>query len=193
LAVFTAAKNGLEQTDCQKQLNSTAAIVLAREGKGCSILRARPAAPPAGGTVMDKKILVALENSRADQALLPHVAGLAGHCQARLVLLHVADGWVARNFERMKLAESEEMKEDRAYLEKNAAELREQGLEVETQLALGEPSTEILRAAREAGCDLIAMTTHGHRFIGDLVFGSTIHEVRHKSLIPILLVRATLK
>jgi nucleotide-binding universal stress UspA family protein len=142
---------------------------------------------------MYKKILVALENSRADQALLPHVAELAGHFHSQLVLLHVADGWAARNFERFTLAESEEMKEDRAYLEKTAAELRGQGLQVETQLALGEPSTEILRAARQEDCDLIAMTTHGHRLIGDVVFGSTIREVRHRSLIPILLVRAAAK
>jgi manganese transport protein len=142
---------------------------------------------------MYKKILVALENSRADTALLPHVAELAGHFHSQLLLLHVADGWVARNFERMKLAESEEMKEDRAYLEKKAGELREKGLQVETQLALGEPSTEILRAARQAHCDLIAMTSHGHRFLGDLIFGSTINEVRHKSFVPILVVRAASK
>ncbi|MGA2555158.1 MAG: universal stress protein [Verrucomicrobiota bacterium] len=142
---------------------------------------------------MYKKILVALENSRSDKALLPHIAELAGHSHSQLILLHVADGWVARNFERMKLAESEEMKEDRAYLESTAEELRGQGLGVETQLALGEPATEILRVARQEQCDLIAMTMHGHRFIGDLLFGSAIHKVRHKSLIPILLVRATSK
>ena len=142
---------------------------------------------------MYKKILVALENGWADQALLPHVAELAGHFHSEVILLHVADGWVARNFERMKLAESEEMKEDRAYLEQKAAELGESGLRVSTRLALGDPPTEILRAAKQEQCDLIAMATHGHRLVGDLVLGSTIHEVRHKSTIPILLVRATPK
>lgn len=142
---------------------------------------------------MYKKILVALENGWADKALLPHVAELAGHFHSEVLLLHVADGWVARNFERMKLAESEEMKEDRAYLEQKAAELRESGLRVSTHLALGNPPAEILRTAKEEKCDLIAMATHGHRLVGDLVFGSTIHEVRHKSTIPVLLVRATPK
>jgi len=145
---------------------------------------------PSRHFVMYKKILVALENGRADKALLPHVAELAGHFHSELLLVHVADGWVARNFERMKLAESQEMKDDRSYLEKTADELRKKGLRVTTHLALGDPPTEILRAAKHGRCDLIAMTTHGHRFIGDLLFGSTIHEVRHKSLIPILLVRA---
>ena len=142
---------------------------------------------------MYKKILVALENGWADQALLPHVAELAGHFHSEVILLHVADGWVARNFERMKLAELEEMKEDRAYLEEKAGELGESGLRVSTRLALGDPPTEILRAAKQEQCDLIAMATHGHRLVGDLVLGSTIHEVRHKSTIPILLVRATPK
>jgi manganese transport protein len=142
---------------------------------------------------MYKRILVALENSRADNALLPHVAELARHFHSELLLVHVADGWVARNFERMKLAESEEMQEDQTYLNKKAHELRVKGLIVKTLLALGEPSTEILRAACQEHCDLIAMAMHGHRFIGDLVLGSTIHEVRHKSLIPILLVRAAKK
>ena len=140
---------------------------------------------------MYKKILVALENSKADKALLPHVAELAGHFHSELLLVHVADGWVARNFEKMKLAESEEMKEDRSYLEKKAGELREKGLQVTTHLALGDPPSEILRVAKHEHCDLIAMTTHGHRFVADLVLGSTIEEVRHKSLIPILVVRGT--
>jgi nucleotide-binding universal stress UspA family protein len=140
---------------------------------------------------MYKKILVALENSRADKALLPHVSELARQFHSELLLIHVADGWVARNYDRLKLVESEEMKEDRAYLEKIADELRNSGLQVTAQLALGDPSTEILRASKREHCDLIAMTMHGHRFIGDLLFGSTIHEVRHKSHVPIFLVRAT--
>ncbi|MGD1085007.1 MAG: universal stress protein [Verrucomicrobiota bacterium] len=139
---------------------------------------------------MYKKILVALENSRADLALLPHIAELARHFHSELLLLHVADGWVARNFDQMKLAESEEMREDSEYLEKQAAELRQLGLRVLTRLALGDPATEILRVSKEQQCDLIGMASHGHRFVGDVVFGSTITAVRHKSAIPILLVRA---
>ena|ERR1041384_8632615 len=139
---------------------------------------------------MYKKILVALENSRADQSLVPHVQQLAQLAHARLLLVHVADGWAARNFNKLKLAESEEMKSDRAYLEKTAAELRAAGLEVSTQLALGNPPEQILKVAMHEQCDLIAMTSHGHRLLGDLVFGSTIHKVRHNTTIPILLVKA---
>jgi len=142
---------------------------------------------------MYRKILVALENSRADTALVPHVTELARRHRAQLLLVHVADGWVARNFERLKLAESQEMKDDRSYLEETAAKLRADGLEVSAHLALGDPPTEIIRTAEVEKCDLIAMTTHGHRLIGDLIFGSTIHEVRHKATVPVLLVRATEK
>lgn len=139
---------------------------------------------------MYRKILVALENSRADKSLIPHVAELAKNFGSHLLLVHVADGWVARNFERLKLAESQEMKEDRAYLEKIAAELTEKGIRVSTHLALGDPPAEILKTASKEHCDLIAMTAHGHRLIGDIIFGSTIHEVRHKTNIPVLLVKA---
>ncbi len=139
---------------------------------------------------MYRKILVALENSRADQSLLPHVQELAARLGSQLLLMHVADGWVARNYDRLHLAESHEMKVDRAYLEKTAARLRAAGLSVATRLALGDPSAEILKTAASEDCDLIAMTSHGHRLLGDLLYGSVIHVVRHKTSIPVLLVRA---
>ncbi|HEV7928320.1 MAG TPA: universal stress protein [Verrucomicrobiae bacterium] len=139
---------------------------------------------------MYKKILVALENSRADQALLPHVIELARQFKSELLLVHVADGWAARNYERLHLVESEEMKADRAYLERTAEELRQTGARVSTHLALGDPATEILTVSEREHCDLIAMTMHGHLFLADLLLGSTIREVRHKARVPIFLVRA---
>ncbi len=139
---------------------------------------------------MYQRILVALENGPADEALVPHVADLARLCGAELLLVHVADGFVARNFDRLKLAESAEMKADREYLERVSAELRARGLRVTAQLAAGDPPGEILKAAETGGCDLIAMTTHGHRLLKDLVLGSTIEPVRHRASVPLLLVRA---
>lgn len=140
---------------------------------------------------MYKKILVALENSRADESLVPQIEKLASLLHSELLLVHVADGWVARNFDQFKLAESEEMKSDRQYLEKVAERLRSAGLEVSYHLALGDPATEILKTATTKHCDLIAMTTHGHRLIGDIIHGSTIENVRHKSMVPLLVVRAS--
>jgi len=142
---------------------------------------------------MYKKILVALENGPADETILPHVAELAQRCGSELLLLHVADGWAARNFNKLELAESEEMKDDRAYLEKIAGDLRAQQFSVTTQLALGNPPAEILKIAAAEKCDLIAMTSHGHRFFGDLFHGSTITQVRHHTHIPLLVLRAKRK
>ena len=142
---------------------------------------------------MYRKILVALENGPADESLVPHVASLAKLAGSELLLVHVADGFAARNFEQLKLAESEEMKADRAYLEDAVQKFQRHGLKASAQLALGSPPAEIIKAAEASGCDLIAMGSHGHRLLGDIIHGSTIHEVRHKTAIPILLVRGTTK
>ena len=139
---------------------------------------------------MYRKILVALENSRSDASLLPHVQELAKLAHSELLLIHVADGWVARNFTQLKLAESEEMKVDREYLEKTAAELRAQGLNVSAHLALGDPPSEIIKTAEREHCDLIAMTTHGHRFIADFFLGTAADAVRHEVEVPVLLIKA---
>lgn len=139
---------------------------------------------------MYRKILVALDNTRADRTLVPHVRQLAKIHHSQLLLVHVADGWAARNYNQLKLAESEEMQQDRRYLEQVAEGMRREGIAVSTHLALGDPPREIVKVAATEHCDLIAMTTHGHRFIGDLLFGSTINEVRHATEIPVLLVRA---
>ncbi len=140
---------------------------------------------------MYRKILVALDHTAADESLIPHVCQLARLCGAELVLFHVADGWTARHYDELNLAESEEMRDDRAYLEKTACKLREDAqLSVRVLLALGDPPAEILKAAVGEACDLIAMTTHGHRLLGDILHGSTIDHVRHRSHLPLLIVRA---
>ena len=139
---------------------------------------------------MYKKILVALENGEADKRLLPHVSQLARQVGAEMILLHVADGWAARNFEQLKLAESAEMKADSEYLETTAVQLRETGLRVDTLLALGNPPNEIVKIAAKSGCDLIALASHGHKLIGDIVHGSTIDKVRHNTTVPLLVISA---
>jgi universal stress protein A len=142
---------------------------------------------------MYQHILIPLENSATDRVILDEIRPLVKLTGAKLLLLHVADGWVARNFNQLKLAESEEMKGDREYLEKTAAVLRAEGFSVSTELALGNPPEEILKVAEAGHCDLIAMAGHGHRLFGDLFHGSTITEVRHQTSIPLLVVRAPKK
>ena len=138
---------------------------------------------------MYKHILIPLENSSADETILRHIRPLARIAEAKLLLVHVADGWVARNFNQLQLAESEEMRQDRAYLEKRVHELTGEGFSCDAVLALGEPSDEIIKLAREKNVDLIAMTTHGHRFISDILYGATVDKVRHEVEVPVLLVK----
>jgi nucleotide-binding universal stress UspA family protein len=139
---------------------------------------------------MYRRILVAIENSAADRTIVEHVSRLAKLTGAELLLVHVADGWVARNYDQLKLRESEEMKADRAYLERLQRELTAQGLTVKTMLAMGDPASGLIREAERHDVDLIAMSTHGHRFLADLLHGATADRVRHLVKVPVLLLRA---
>jgi len=139
---------------------------------------------------MYRRILVAVENSGADRTILDHVTELARLTGAELLLVHVADGWAARNYDQLQLRESEEMKSDRSYLDRLRDELHARGLKVETRLAMGDPATELIKVSQEQNVDLIAMSTHGHRFIKDILLGATADKVRHIVKVPVLLLRA---
>ncbi len=140
---------------------------------------------------MYRKILIALDHTAADEALLRHVTQLAVLMKSELLLVHVADGWVARNFDQLNLAESEEMREDWQRLDQAAAHLRsETGLVACTRLALGSPPDQILKVAAEEKVDLIAMASHGHRLVGDIIHGSTIERVRHNARVAMVVVPA---
>jgi nucleotide-binding universal stress UspA family protein len=104
------------------------------------------------------------------------------------VLLHVADGWAARMFGPDAI--SPEIAEDKAYLEKVQAEFQSAGIPTEAELAFGEPGEQIIKWVKEKNCDLVAMSTHGHRFMGDLFLGTTSRRVRHSVGVPVLLLKA---
>jgi universal stress protein A len=138
---------------------------------------------------MYKRILVAIENSAADRTILAHVTALARLTGAELLLVHVADGFAARHFDDLKLRESEEIRSDRTYLQGLKDALTAEGLHVDYELAMGDPATELIRAVETRGVDLIAMSTHGHRFVSDIVHGTTADKVRHLVKVPVLLLR----
>lgn len=140
---------------------------------------------------MYRHILVAIENSAADRAVLAHIESLATLMHATVLLVHVADGWAARHFEDLQLRESDEIREDREYLERLCAELGARGVQCSARLAMGDPASELVKVAAAENVDLIAMATRGHRFFNDLVRGSTADRVRHNVTIPVLMVRAT--
>ncbi len=139
---------------------------------------------------MFTRILVPLEHTPTDEAILTYIRPLANASHAALVLIHVADGWVARNIQQLDLRESEEMKDDFGYLDRVCNELRQDGFNVEAVLAAGDPAREIAAAADREKCDLIAMATHGHRLLADVVRGSVASELRHITSVPVLMVRA---
>ena len=137
---------------------------------------------------MYQRILVTLDATRADRTILDHIRPLAKMFHAKLVLLHVADGWAARTYGAD--AVHPEVMQDRKYLERLKHELAAEGIEAETELAYGEPKAEIVKWVEKDNCDLIAMSTHGHRFLADLFLGATAHHVQHRVDVPVLLVRA---
>jgi len=139
---------------------------------------------------MYRRILVAIENSASDRTILDHVEALAKLMGSELLLVHVADGVVARHLDDLELRESEEMKADRAYLDKLSGDLSVRGVPVKAILAAGDPASELVRVAQQESVDLIAMSTHGHRFLSDLLHGATVDRLRHLVNIPVLLLKA---
>jgi nucleotide-binding universal stress UspA family protein len=137
---------------------------------------------------MYNTILVTLDGTPTDRAIIEHIKDLAKLAQSRLVLLHVADGWAARTYGPD--AVSPEIAEDMAYLEKVRTEFQSAGISADAQLAYGDPADQIIKWVEQKRCDLVAMSTHGHRFLADLFLGSTANRVRHSISIPILLLRA---
>ena len=137
---------------------------------------------------MYKTILLTLDGTSTDRAMIEHVKSLAKLAGSRVVLLHVADGWAARTYG--KDAVSREITEDTAYLEKIRAEFRKAAIPIDAELAFGEPVNEIIRWVEQKGCDLVAMSTHGHRFLADIFLGTTASRVQHSIRVPVLLLRA---
>jgi nucleotide-binding universal stress UspA family protein len=137
---------------------------------------------------MYRTILVTVDGTPTDRAILEHVKQLAKLAHSRVVLLHVADGWAARTYG--KDAVSSEISEDTDYLKKVRSEFEAAGITADAELAYGDPAKEIVRWVRQKGCDLVAMSTHGHRFLADLFLGTTASRVQHNISVPVLLLRA---
>jgi nucleotide-binding universal stress UspA family protein len=137
---------------------------------------------------MYKTILVTLDGTSTDRAIIEHVKPLAKLAQSRVVVLHVADGWAARTYGSD--AVSREILEDTAYLAKVRSEFQADGIPADAEMAYGDPAREIVKWVKDRGCDLVAMSTHGHRFLADLFLGTTANRVQHSISVPVLLLRA---
>jgi universal stress protein A len=137
---------------------------------------------------MYKTILLTLDGTPTDRAMIEHIKQLAKFADSRVILLHVATGWAARTFGPDAI--SPEITEDTAYLNRVREEFQSAGIPAEAELAYGDPPKEIVKWVREKGCDLVAMSTHGHRFLADLILGTTSRQVQHSISVPVLLLRA---
>ena len=137
---------------------------------------------------MYKKILITLDGTPTDRAIIEHIKQLAAMLRSEVSLLHVADGWAARQFGAD--AVSPEIREDNEYLDKIRAEFESASIPAQSELAFGNPADEIIRWVKDKGCDLVAMSTHGHRLMDDLIRGTTVTKVRHNVSVPVLLLKA---
>jgi nucleotide-binding universal stress UspA family protein len=137
---------------------------------------------------MYKTILVTLDGTPTDRAIIDHVKLLGRTMQSRVVLLHVVASATAKY--HGKNAADKEVAESQAYLARIQAEYAAAGIPVEVALAYGEPVKEIVNWVKQNGCDLVAMSTHGHKFVADLVLGTTAIKVQHSISVPVLLLRA---
>jgi len=137
---------------------------------------------------MYKNILVTLETTPTDRAIIDHVKKLAGQLGSSVVLLHVATG-VPAQWNKSNAA-GEEIRQDSAYLKQVKAEFESAAIPTTATLAYGDPVTEIVKWITRNKCDLVAMSTHGHRLVADLILGTTASRVQHSISVPVLLLRA---
>ncbi len=137
---------------------------------------------------MYKNILVTLDQSPTDRVIIDHIKPLAREMQSRVMLLHVASGVPAKYHGTD--AAGKEVEESRKYLDGVLAEFTTAGISATANLAFGDPVREIVNWVQREGPDLVAMGTHGHQFVADLVLGTTAIRVQHSIGVPVLLLRA---
>ena len=128
-----------------------------------------------------KNILVAMDCSPVDDVIIEHVTALAQQNKSRVYLLHVVHGHTLDQDRALRELATEALNTRAEYL-------REQGIDIDIIIRSGEPDEEILKHIEESNYDLVAMATHGHSFIGDLLFGSVSRTLKHKISIPLLLI-----
>ena len=130
-----------------------------------------------------KKILVTIDCSPVDEAILRHISAVARQNEAQVYLLHVVHSHTLDQDRVMR-------EQTRSCLDTYRTTLQAQGIEAHIVVRSGEPDDEILAEIAGADYDLVAMATHGHTFIGDLLFGSVSRSLKHKISIPLLLLKS---
>lgn len=144
---------------------------------------------------MYKRALVALDGSPVAESIIPFILDIAGPLDLEVILLRVLPPLQPVVIEGAAYVPIEDPEAERIdaqeYLAPVAIELRNKGVRVTTEVRSGDPGREILAAARDAGADLIAMSTHGRGGLGRLLFGSVAEAVLRETKIPVFLMRTT--
>ncbi len=144
---------------------------------------------------MYKRALVPLDGSPIAEAIIPFILEIAGPLDMEVVLLRVVEPIPPIALEGSRHIEVEDVELRRTdaeeYLAPIAAELRNKGVRVERRVRRGNAVDQIVAAAREAGADLIAMSTHGRGGLGRMVFGSVAQAVLRRAEVPVFLMRTT--
>ena len=151
--------------------------------------------PPSGAlavieeiqTYHSKHIAAALGRDNSDAAIVSRALSLAKAEKALLTLIHVVDSAPAQIYSSDVY--DEHTRDDEQYLLQIAAEVRASGVAVEIALPHGDPSKELTDFAVSHGVDMLVMGSHGHRLLGDLLWGETVDPVRHRVEIPVMVVR----
>lgn len=144
---------------------------------------------------MYKRAVIALDGSPVAEAIVPFMLEIAGPLDMEVILVRVnvpPTPVVMEGSVQLAVEDTEVARVDaEEYLAALAAELRGKGVRARTQVRVGRPAEEIVAAAREAGADLVAMTTHGRSGLGRLLFGSVAEAVLRESKLPVFLMRVT--
>ncbi len=138
-------------------------------------------------THRSKHIAAALGRDDSDAAVVSRALSLAKAEGALLTLIHVVDSAPAQVYSSDVY--DEHTREDEQYLLEIAEEVRASGVAVEIALSHGDPSKELINYAASHKVDMLVMGSHGHRLLGDLLWGETVDPVRHQVGIPVLVVR----
>lgn len=130
-----------------------------------------------------KKILVTVDCSPVDDAIIKHVSVLALQNKATVHLLHVVHSHT--------LDQNRVLRDKiEGCMEAYRDALLNQGIDAFAIVRSGEPVNEILDEIGSGKYDLVAMATHGHTFIGDALFGSVSDTLKHKIGVPLLLIKS---
>ena len=129
-------------------------------------------------------ILVLIDCSPADTAIIDLVIKLLDGSKTNVTLVHVVHSHT--------LDQDRALKEQADICLKDVFEkfLSIHAGSVNKLLLSGEPEIELEKEINQGNYDLIAMGTHGHKGLGDLLYGSVSHHLKHTVDVPLLLVKS---